>query len=106
MTSQEWAVLSETPQAKARTLTIAIKDGWVYLVAGPCPFYDHGCTVYDVRPLNCRRAMCGRGDVRREAYEDVPVPMVIMRSRELRRQYQRNQAKAMRTWGRKHGWTE
>lgn len=33
------------------------KPGFWRLLAAPCPFYstEQGCTVYDVRPYNCRR---------------------------------------------------
>lgn len=106
MTQQEWAIISETPQAKERTLTIDVSGNFVALRAGSCPFYDNGCTIYSVRPTNCRRFCCFRMDVKTEHFEDgAAVPAVVFKSRDFRRQYQLNERKAMK-WGVRHGWTK
>ena len=78
------------------------------LVARPCPFYEAsvGCRVYDERPYNCRRFMCGRDDLteRFDAGAVEGIPMRVLRSAELRSDYAANQADA-RGWAEAHGWT-
>lgn len=76
---------------------------FVRLLAGPCPLLeaDGSCSVYDVRPFNCRLYMCGRQDG--EAWTDEAIPLRILTNRDLRRQYALNERKAER-WGRAHGW--
>ena len=104
MTRPEFDALLEakpevTPKARLRA------DGFVEMTAGPCPYLaENRCSVYAVRPLNCRRFMCGRMDVN-EPLENVPVPMKVLTSRDLRRQYALNQRRAMARWGMRMGWT-
>jgi Fe-S-cluster containining protein len=77
--------------------------GFVTLAAGPCPLYDAatGCTVYAVRPFNCRRFNCGRdGD---EPFVDAPIPARFYTDRAFRRQMVVEQRHASR-WARSHGW--
>jgi Fe-S-cluster containining protein len=73
---------------------------FVRLVAGPCPLYDTagGCSVYDVRPYNCRRFACQRTDYT-QPFDQGP------QTREDRRQLIRIQRKAQR-WARAHGWVD
>ena len=54
----------------------------------PCPLLgdDHGCSVYDARPLACRTATSADADVCRRAYlelsdEDIPQPMFFLAER-------------------------
>lgn len=77
------------------------------LTPGGCPLlaFEDGlavCTVHAVRPYNCRRWMCGRETVE-EPVDLAPVPLRVLRSRDLRRQYAVTQRKAQR-WARAHGW--
>lgn len=75
---------------------------FVRLVAGPCPLYDakaRTCTVYAVRPYNCRRFACQRTDYGQQAYDQGPT------TRQDRRQLVMIQRKAQR-WARSHGWQE
>ena len=82
------------------------EDGMWEFQAAPCPFLDgNQCGVYAVRPLNCRRWMCGR-DAGEPLTDLSPVPMKVLRSRDLRRQYALNQRKAMVKWGHRMGWAE
>jgi len=76
---------------------------FVRLLAGPCPLLNEAglCSVYDVRPMNCRRYMCGRQDG--EAWTPESIPVRVLESRDLRRQYALNERKAQR-WGLAHGW--
>jgi Fe-S-cluster containining protein len=69
------------------------------LQAAPCPLYDaaEGCTVYAVRPFNCRRFACQRTDYETQAYDQGP------QTRHDRRQLVVIQRHAQR-WGRSHGW--
>jgi len=74
------------------------------LDAGPCPYYERGCTVYAVRPMNCRRYGCGRVSLT-EPFEDTPIPVRFVTDRAFRRQYQLMQRDAQR-WGRAYGWPD
>jgi Fe-S-cluster containining protein len=97
MTESEAALLRERkPEA-----VFLPYQGKVVLMGTPCPFYQDGCTVYDIRPYNCRRYMCGReGD---EPFDPAPIPAKVLQIRGLRKQYQMNQKKAQK-WARQHGW--
>lgn len=74
------------------------------------------CTVYDIRPLNCRRFWCGRPDPAREPFETDDRWCAVMgcknltdrvlASRPFRREMAQRQRKAMRTWGHTHGWRD
>ena len=83
----------------------ATDDGFVRLKAKPCPLLTgNDCSVYAVRPANCRRYACGRDDVTTEPYVDSPVPARFYTDREFRRQMVLMQRKAMKQWGHAHGW--
>lgn len=74
---------------------------FVRLAAGPCPLYDaqgHTCTVYEVRPYNCRRFACMRTDYT-QPYTVGP------QTRQDRRQLVVIQRHAQR-WARSHGWDD
>jgi Fe-S-cluster containining protein len=76
---------------------------FVRLQAGPCPLLadDARCSVYAVRPMNCRRYQCGRdGD---EPWSDAEVPVRVFTDRDFRRQYALNERHAQQ-WGRQMGW--
>ena len=75
------------------------------LVARPCPFYSKkdGCTVYDVRPYNCRRWMCGRTSTEQIAEATAQIPVRVLRSPELVADYRRLQDDS-REWAVAHGW--
>ena len=47
---------------------------FIKLLARPCPFLsaEKQCTVYDIRPYNCRRFICGRPSGSDEPWEDTP----------------------------------
>jgi Fe-S-cluster containining protein len=82
-------VLSFLPHADPR---------FVRLSAKPCPLYADGCTVYAVRPYNCRRFACLREDYTRP-YDEGP------QTRSDRRQLIVIQRHAQR-WARSHGWDD
>jgi Fe-S-cluster containining protein len=105
MTEQEWAVLSATPQAHAKTIAIDSDGGWVAMKAGPCPFFDSVhrlCSVYKSRPYQCRRYQCGRWNAQSEPYLSNPM-MLIKSNNDLRWSYAKNQ-KAHQPWALEHGW--
>lgn len=77
---------------------------FLLLRAGPCPYYDEGCQVYAVRPMNCRRYGCGRVDITAPR-DQKPIPMRFYTDRTFRRQYAVMQRDAQR-WGRAHGWPD
>lgn len=85
-------VLSWRPHEESR---------FVRLTAKPCPLLDgNQCSVYDVRPFNCRRYGCLRKDVTTEAWvEGPPVPQ----TRDDRRTLVVLQRHGQR-WARSHGW--
>jgi hypothetical protein len=75
-------------------------DRFVRLLAAPCPLYDGtGCTVYAVRPMNCRRYGCLRASSAEPWVDGPPVPA----SRDDRRTLVVLQRRAQ-PWGRSHGW--
>lgn len=83
-----------------------LDESFVALKAGPCPLYVFGdCTVYDVRPYNCRRFVCLRPDVTAEPFEANGANMMdrVVTSRPMRRLAQRVQQKAQQ-WAASHGW--
>lgn len=77
-------------------------DGFLNLVAGPCPFFDDGCAIYDNRPYNCRRFQCGRWDAKSEPWMPDPMPAIVA-DKKLRRSYDLNQ-NAAQVWAIAHGW--
>jgi hypothetical protein len=85
----------------------ALGNGFVRIEAAPCPFLDGTkCAIYASRPLNCRRYICGRDNA--DAFVDFtqPIPVQVLQSRDLRRQYALNQRRAMATWGHRMGWAD
>jgi Fe-S-cluster containining protein len=102
MTPAERAEIERAAPDVALSFT-ATPDGFVALKARPCPLLaGNDCSVYAVRPYNCRRYACGRDDVavRRDPN---PVPARFYTDRAFRRQMMLMQRKAQ-TWGRAHGW--
>jgi len=75
---------------------------------------DHtACSVYDVRPLNCRRFGCWRPDVDAEPFESAPQPFGCMsvarrahQSSAFRERVLHHEAQAMQTWGLQMGWAQ
>jgi Fe-S-cluster containining protein len=81
-------------------------------VARPCPFYEAQetggvCRIYESRPYNCRRFMCGRDDLTApyDAGAVDGIPMRVLTSDDLRAQYAQNQADA-HGWAEAHGWVK
>ena len=112
MTGQELDILLEHPAAVGRDLQwrASQPDGWVELVAGPCPLLteDNQCSVYEVRPYQCRRFGCYRAPG--EAFDPsgplgcANLSERLTQDRETRRAYALNQRKAQK-WAYQHGWT-
>lgn len=93
-------------------LPVQYQPKFVALVCGgQCPFLvDNRCSVYDIRPYNCRRFMCLRPDPASEPLESdgrgcANLSDRVQDSREALRFYNLNQRKAQR-WGRQHGWSD
>lgn len=85
-------------------------DGFVRLLAGPCPLYaEHQglgqCRVYTYRPYNCRRFGCMRPDVKAEPFDGLNMSDRVKTSRIARRLAEKLQRKAQR-WARIHGWKD
>ena len=95
---------------------------FVYLEGKPCPLLagrpgEAVCTVWNVRPYNCRRFGCFRPDVVAEPFEleRVDLPRLrlgcanlsdrLLASRGVRRAYALMQRKSQR-WALAHGWTQ
>ena len=80
------------------------------LIGKPCPLLDVDadgkavCTVYDVRPYNCRRFGCYRSDVTTQPFSE-NIPLQFFKNPLLANVYARNQADA-RQWAQAHGWKE
>ena len=89
-----------------------VGDGFVELQAHPCPFLDgNTCSVYDIRPYNCRRWGCFRPDPSLEPLAPdtgflgcANARVRFYRDRDIRRQMQQLERKAQR-WSLRHGWT-
>jgi Fe-S-cluster containining protein len=80
------------------------------LVARPCPFYeakDSTCRIYESRPYNCRRFMCGRDDLSEpfDAGALDGIPARVWTSDALRAQYAQNQTDAQ-VWADARGWVK
>lgn len=103
MTGRERAALWAARPEVVTTWRMSPDVGFVELVAGPCPYFDGACTVYDVRPYNCRRYLCGREDG--EPWADGAVPVRFLTDPGMTRLYARNQA-AAQGWAVAHGWVE
>lgn len=101
MTPQERAAIE---QVSSRQLSWrpAADPRFVELLAGPCPLLneDGTCSVYAVRPFNCRRYLCFREDG--EDWQTA-TPVALIVDRDAKRQYALNQRHAQR-WARSHGW--
>lgn len=106
-----------TPEKAASLVWIPAgqqKRGFVLLQAGPCPLLssDGLCSVYEVRPYNCRRFGCYRPDPSTEAFEPEPVPPFfcknlndrVKQSYRVEAQYRTTQRHAQREWAESHGW--
>jgi Fe-S-cluster containining protein len=92
-------------------------QGWLRLKRdGACPALKREadgsatCTVWDSRPYQCRRFMCGRPDPSTEAYE-IGGPMGcknlsdrVTQSLDFAEYYRSNQRRAQREWAEPHGW--
>lgn len=98
--------------SKPLIFTTSKTDGFVHLDLGPCPFLgdDNLCQVYESRPYNCRRMMCGRVDVAKESYEQGgPMGCHNLSDRvetSLRFQefYEANERRHAKDWAVDHGW--
>ena len=88
VSTEERALLEAT--GRPATFLPDERVGYWRLLAAPCPFYDNGCTVYAVRPYNCRRyaSLNGYSGTQRDAHR------VLVQV----------QRKAQR-WADRHGWT-
>lgn len=78
---------------------------------GPCPLLteDNKCSVYDVRPLNCRKFMCGRKSIDEELRFSEDGDQCLnhverfAEDKEYRLLYRRNY-KREEPWARRMGW--
>lgn len=104
------ALYEARPDVHLHITEIGLPDGRTHyqFAAGPCPFLaaDGKCSVYEVRPYNCRRWMCGRMSHDEPLTDLAPVPMKVLLDRDLRRQYDLNQRRARAQWAHKMGWQE
>lgn len=109
MTSQEWAAIQGV--APDATAPVAHPDGRFVQYEGPCPLLaeDKTCSVYAVRPYQCRRFMCLRHDTSEPPIFGGPVgcynALAAMRTdREALKFYRHNQRRAQ-VWAVAHGWS-
>ncbi len=104
MTTAEWRELANAPAFRPVVIDQS-RDGWVALKAHPCPYYDlaaKACSVYDKRPMNCRRFLCGRWNAKAQPFMSDPMPL-IRSNNDLRWTYAKNQ-RAHEPWALAHGW--
>ena len=102
MTHQERAAIEQVTTRPLSWLP-DVDPRFVRLSAGPCPLLDEQdhCTVYDVRPFNCRRYMCFREAG--EPWTEDSLAMHLRADNSARLQYRSNQHRAQE-WARAHGW--
>lgn len=88
-------------------------DRFVKLVTQPCPFLSDQnlCLVYEYRPFNCRRFMCGRVNVQLESFESGgPMGCFNLSDRigtSLRfLEFYRSHEHHAQKWARVHGWSK
>ena len=120
MTKQEAHEIAKARPDLLHTLQVYAHPDtrFVFLKGQPCPLLnaDNTCSVYPVRPYNCRRFGCFRPDVKTETYEPEGLDTDNLRlgcanlsdrlgHRGVRRQYALMQRHAQR-WALKHGWTQ
>lgn len=110
LTREELAEL-QAARPEVRTVTSPMPEArFVMLHGSPCPYLgaDKRCTVYEVRPYQCRRFMClrepGEPFLTGGPMGCLNLSVRVQESRQARRDYARNQRKAQR-WAVKHGWT-
>lgn len=109
MTRAEWALLEQRrPLRPVQLDTERLQaQGMVEMRAEPCPFFrlaTNECTVYDVRPYNCRRFQCGRHDVIAQPFPQNAMRLILA-DNDLKWSYEANQ-RAHQPWARAHGWTD
>jgi Fe-S-cluster containining protein len=116
MTTHEAALILERRSKDVGAVPLHFRktqEHFVALQAHPCPLYDaetKACTVYDIRPYNCRRFACLRPHPDREPWLSDPLSGAcvnrddrLRRSRIARRLLRVIQEKAQ-PWARAHGW--
>lgn len=112
MTTMEAArIFERVPKTTQITFHVP-KEHFVAIQARPCPLYDateKTCTVYDIRPYNCRRFACMRPEPSVEPWREnehgscLNLLERIAQSRIVRRLMKQIQGKAQ-PWARAHGW--
>lgn len=106
MTQQEAAAITHAAPPTIALHFRPVDQTFVALKAAPCPLYIFKeCTVYAVRPFNCRRFVCLRPDPKAEPFEIDGGNLMkrALQSRVARRMAQRIQNKAQ-GWAQKMGW--
>lgn len=112
MTTMEAAELLRAKDPDVVLNFTKMDESFVSLKAGPCPLYDaryQTCTVYEVRPYNCRRFGCMRPDPKTEPWESTSTGECANRedritiSRSVRRTA-RDMQETAKVWARAHGW--
>lgn len=109
MTAEERTAIEQAAPSRIGLMAWTVSpDGLHELSAGPCPLLDgNRCSVYDARPYNCRRFMCGRVEPEKERFEDGPNGCLNftqrLGDRRFRSHARQVQTKA-RVWADAHGW--
>ena len=108
--SDQEADLLQT-QAQGRRLLFAPHDerGFVRLLGKPCPFLEgNACGVYDIRPYNCRRFICGRPSGSDEPFEMTAQGACLNMTERLSSarfyKHAREVQAAAQPWALAHGW--
>jgi Fe-S-cluster containining protein len=107
MTQLEAAAITHAASSDIKLQFRPLDGAFVALKAAPCPLYWKGeCTVYAVRPYNCRRFACLRPDPKAEPFEPDGGNLLkrVQQSRVALRMAKRIQNRAQ-VWALKMGWT-
>ncbi len=111
VTDAEAAELERAKPARVTLQYLEHRDGFKALKTGPCPLLndDGSCSVYEVRPYNCRRFVCLRAAdepwIRGPLGECVNLDRWLNISPQAATFYASHQRHAQ-VWAKAHGWSD
>ena len=104
ITREETALISKQTDVKLRVEEVR-KNRFLVKHNGPCPFLKNNqCSIYPIRPCQCRLYHCGRlkpTDRRLEGIVDIR--FLMLQNPEYKR-FKEAMDKEAVDWGNRHGW--
>lgn len=83
----------------------ATKEGNLIVVAGRCPWYEDGCTIYSHRPAVCRGYLCFRKKAD-DPFRSIPEQVDFMEQNPDAVAQARSMRENAMEYARKHGWKD